>query len=58
MRSFNVKAGSSSISFSSQAGEGRHHRLEKLSRGAYRVSIVLTAGKLKSNTVTLALDVH
>jgi hypothetical protein len=57
-RWFNVKAESSSLSFSSQASEGRHHRLKKLSAGTYRISIVLAAGKLKSNTVTLALKVR
>jgi hypothetical protein len=57
-RSLNVKAGSSSISFSSQANEGRHHRLKQLAAGSYRVSLVLTAGKLRSNTITLTLKIR
>jgi hypothetical protein len=57
-RSLNVKAGSPSVSFSSQANEGHRHRLKKLAAGAYRVAIVETAGKFHSNTVTLALNVR
>jgi hypothetical protein len=57
-RALNVKTGSSSVSFSSDANEGRHHRLKKLAAGAYRVAIVLSAGKLHSNTITLALNVR
>jgi hypothetical protein len=57
-RSLNVKSGSSSATFSSQANEGRHHRLKKLAAGSYRVSLMLTAGKLRSNTITITLKIR
>jgi hypothetical protein len=57
-RSFSVKAGSSSITFSSQAQEGSHHRLKKLSKDTYRVAVMETSGSLRSSPVDLKLTIR